>query len=50
MRAVQLFTAGFLLASALFVTTMLVAPPISEAAVASGETAPASTPLELVGP
>ena len=50
MRAVQLFTAGFLLASALFVTTMLLAPPTSEAAITDGAPATASTPLVLVGP
>ncbi|MDP4027105.1 hypothetical protein Q8W71_31465 [Methylobacterium sp. NEAU 140] len=50
MRTVYILAAGFLLASALFVTTMLVAPPTSEAAVATGETASAAAPLELVGP
>ncbi|MDN3571899.1 hypothetical protein [Methylobacterium longum] len=49
MGVLQLFTAGFVLATAMFVSTMLTAPPTSEAAVTNG-TAPASTPLVLVGP
>jgi hypothetical protein len=49
MRAVHLFTAGFLLALALFVTTMLVSPPTSEAA-APDVAATVPTPLVLVGP
>jgi hypothetical protein len=50
MRMLQLFTAGFLLAIAMFVTTMLTAPPTSEAAAVTTGTATASTPLVLVGP
>lgn len=50
MGAVQLVTAGFLLATAMFVTTMLVSPPISEAAETDGSTEAAPTPLVLVGP
>ncbi|MGH1587718.1 hypothetical protein ACRBEV_04360 [Methylobacterium phyllosphaerae] len=46
----QLFTADFLLAAAMFVTTMLTAPPTSEAAAVTNITATASTPLVLVGP
>lgn len=50
MRALHLFVAGLLLASAMFVTTMLVAPPTSEASVSADDPAIASRPLELVGP
>jgi hypothetical protein len=50
MRIAQLFTAGFLLASALFVATMLVSPPISQAASEAGAPASEPTPLVLVGP
>ncbi|MGH1587837.1 hypothetical protein ACRBEV_05145 [Methylobacterium phyllosphaerae] len=49
MRMLQLFIAGFMLATAMFVTTMLTSPPTSEAAVKDGGAA-ASTPLVLVGP
>ena len=50
MRAAQVFTAGFLLASALFVATMLVSPPTSRASSEAAEALSASSPLELVGP
>lgn len=41
MHALHLISAGFLLASAMFIVTMLVTPPKSEAALGT---------LELVGP
>ena len=50
MRIATLFTAGFALAAAAFVATMLTSPPTSEAAAVTNGTATASTPLVLVGP
>lgn len=43
MRALHLLAAGSLLASAIFVTTMLIAPPTSEASINSAA-APTATP------
>lgn len=50
MRITTLFIAGFALAASAFVATMLVSPPMSEAAAVTDGTAPASTPLVFVGP
>lgn len=48
MRTVQLFTAGFLLATALFVTTMLTSPPTSEAAIREAGPIPSRTVCEFL--
>lgn len=49
MRITTLFTAGFLLAAAAFVTTMLVSPPTSEASIAApGSTTSAVTICETL--
>lgn len=48
MRTTQLFTAGFLLAAAMFVTTMLTSPPTSEAAISEAGATPSRTVCEFL--
>ncbi|MGH1569413.1 hypothetical protein ACRAWG_00540 [Methylobacterium sp. P31] len=48
MRVLQLFTAGFLLAAAMFVTTMLTSPPTSEAAISESGATPPLTICEFL--
>jgi hypothetical protein len=50
MRVLQLLTAGFLLAAAMFLIVMLTAPPTSEAADTESGAPIAPTALVLVGP
>lgn len=50
MRALQVSTAAFLVAAAMFVMIMLVTPPTSEAAAILAGTGASAMPLVLVGP
>lgn len=50
MRVLQLLTAGFLLAAAMFLIVMFTSPPTSEAANAESGASIAPTSLVLVGP
>ena len=48
MRMLQVFTAGFLLATAMFVMTMLASPPTSEAAISEAGVTPSRTICEFL--
>ena len=48
MRMPQIFAAGFLLAAAMFVTTMLTSPPTSEAAISEAGTTTSRTVCEYL--
>jgi hypothetical protein len=48
MRMPQLFAAGFVLAAAMFVTTMLTLPPTSEAAISETRATPPLTICEFL--